>query len=181
MTPDLEAAVRRVAPFVAHDKKARDALQRVLVEPTRVAATDRHRLVVVEGAFDVATRTLVDAETLDEVDGVDDFPDLDRILAAPEGATSVTVAVAELLDAIEAATGTDDEPLAVQLEGGRILLGADAPDPAAYVNAAYLHDAVEAAGTGDVVVEVTGETTPLAVRGTTVLTLLMPVRIRAGR
>lgn len=181
MTSDLAAAVGRVAPFVAHDKKAPDALHRVLVEPTRVAATDRHRLVIVEGAFDVATRTLVDAETLAEVAGVDDFPDIDRFLAAPDGATSVTVAAAALLDAIEAATGADDEPLAVQLDAGRVLLGADAPDPVVHVNAAYLHDAVAAAGSGDVVVEVTGEIAPVALRGTSVLTLLMPVRVRAGR
>jgi len=69
----------------------------------------------------------------------------------------------------------------VQLEGGRVLLGADASEPDAHVDAGYLHDAVEAAGPGEIVVEVTGETTPLAVRGASVLTLLMPVRVRAGR
>jgi DNA polymerase III sliding clamp (beta) subunit (PCNA family) len=181
MTSDLPSAVGRVAPFVARDKKAPDALRRVLVEPTRVAATDRHRLVVVEGTFDVTTRTLVDADTLAEVDGVADFPDIERLLAAPETGTSVTIDATTLLDAIEGATGADDEPLAVQLEAGRVLLGPEATDATTHVNATYLHDAVEAAGTGDVVLEITGETTPLAVRGASVLTLLMPVRVRAGR
>ena len=181
MSSDLAAAVRRVAPFVAHDKKAPDVLRHVLVEPTRVAATDRHRLVIVEGAFDVGARMLVEAETMTEVAGAEQFPDLDRVLAAPDGATSVTVDTAALLEAIEAATGADDEPLAVQVDGGRVLLGAEASSPATHVNGAYLHDAVEAAGPGDVVVEVSGETTPLAVRGSSVLTLLMPVRVRAGR
>ncbi|MEA3055582.1 MAG: hypothetical protein QOD30_1014 [Actinomycetota bacterium] len=181
MTSDLAAAVHRVAPFVAHDKKSPDALRHVLVEPTRVAATDRLRLVVIEGAFDVAARTLVDAETLAEVDGVEGFPDIDRLLAAFDTGTSVTIDAAALLDAVEGATGADDEPLAVQIEGGHVLLGAEATDPATHVNGAYLHDAVEAAGTGEVVVEVTGETTPLAVRGADVLTLLMPVRVRARR
>jgi hypothetical protein len=181
MTSDLTAAVRCVAPFVSHDKKERTALRHVLVEPTRVAATDRHRLVVVEGSFDVPTRALVDPETLAEVDGVDDFPELERFLAAPDGATSVTIDAAALLDAVEAATGGDDEPLAVQLDGDRVLLGAEAPHPCVHVNATYLHDAVEVAGAGEVLVEVTGETAPLAVRGASVLTLLMPVRVRASR
>jgi DNA polymerase III sliding clamp (beta) subunit (PCNA family) len=181
MSSDLPAAIARVAPFVARDAKAPDTLRHVLVEPTRVAATDRHRLVVVEGTFDVSARMLVDARSLAEVDGVDDFPAIDRLLAAPDGATSVTVDAAALLDAIEAATGADDEPLAVQLAGGRVVLGADATAPATHVNAAYLHDAVETAGSGSIVVEVTGETTPVAVRGADVLTLLMPVRVRAGR
>ena len=181
MSSDLSAAVRRVAPFVAHDKKSPDALHRVLVEPTRVAATDRLRLVVVEGAFDISGRTLVDAETLAEVDGVDDFPDIDRFLVSPDGAASVSVNATALLDAIEAATGSDDQPLAVQLDGGRVLLGGDAPDPVVHVNAAYFHDAVAVADASDVVVEVTGETAPVAVRGASVLTLLMPVRVRAGR
>ena len=181
MTSDLSAAIRCVAPFVARDKKAPDALRHVLVEPTRVAATDRLRLVVVEGSFDVAARTLVDAETLAEVAGADEFPDIERFLAASDAGTSVTIDAATLLDAIEGATGADDEPLAVQLDGECVLLGAEATVPAAYVNGAYLHDAVETAGAGDVVLEVSGETTPLAVRGASVLTLLMPVRVRAGR
>jgi hypothetical protein len=169
-----------VRPAVSRDRKHPAALRCVLVERVgdvvRVVATDRHRLVVHERAAtaDDPQRVLLDPETLEPAPGVaDEFPDYERFLAADPDAVTATMAAADLRRAVEDATD-DDAPLAVMVDEDGVRLGADA---LLYVNSGYLHDAVLAAGDGDLVVTATGDRAPLVVRGHDVVTLLMPVRV----
>lgn len=176
-------AVARVRPAVSRDPKAPAALRCILVEPAgeviRLVATDRHRLVVAEGAGSAPERVLLDPDTLERAD-VDpgEFPDYERFLAGgdPAATTSATVDAVTLLADIEAAAD-DDAPLAVQLGDGDIRLGDAVDAPTLHVDAGYLHDALEAAGAGEVVIEASSPTAPVAVRSDTVVTILMPVRI----
>jgi hypothetical protein len=191
LVDELADALEQVLPAVSRNKKHPAAMHCVLVERAgdiaRVVATDTYRLVVSERPWPAdleITRVLLDPTTLAAAQGVDDeFPDYERLLVAADGASSTaTVDAAELLEAVEEATD-DDAPLAVELREGRVLVGTAASTPTVHVDPRYLHDAVEAvmATDCDVVVEATTETAPLALRGADVLTLLMPVRVRAGR
>jgi DNA polymerase III sliding clamp (beta) subunit (PCNA family) len=177
----LDAAARRVRAAVSRDRKDPAPLRCILVDPVdsgvRVVATDRHRLAVAECAGSVGGRVLLDPDTLEPAaDIAEEFPDYERFLAADAHAASATVAASELLDAIEAALD-DDAPLAVQVTEGEVRLGDAATPPTLHLVADYLHDAVEAAGDADVVLEASGARAPLTVRAPGILTIVMPVLV----
>ena len=177
--------LRAVLPAVSRDRKAPAALRAVLVERAgdvlRVVATDRHRLVVHERPVtgDDPERALLDPDTLEPVTdaSADDFPPYERLLAADPDAAGATADPAALLDTLEA-MADDDAPLGVIVENGAVHLGADA---SVFVDAQYLHDALVAAGGDEVVVEIGGPTSAIAVRSAHVVTILMPVRVATPR
>ena len=177
----LEAAVRSVRTAVSRDRKHPAALRCVLVDPegdvVRVVATDKHRLAVAECAGTLPRRMLLDPDALVEAAGVaDEFPAYERFLAADPGAVCASVDRDELLSALEA-EADDGAPIAVAVVDGEVRLGSAVADPSLHVDAGYLHDALEAAGAGEVVIEASSPTAPVAVRSDTVVTILMPVRI----
>lgn len=187
ITGDLADAVRTVAPAASRDRKAPAALRGVLVERAgdvvRAVATDRHRLMVCErpaGDAPHDLRVLVDPETLAAATGVEDFPAYERFLEAVPGTVSATVDAGAFLADVEA-EADDDAPIAVQVAEGRVRVGAQVDAPTLHVDARYLHDAIEAVGTAELVVEATTERAPLVLRTQGLVTLVMPVLIAAGR
>jgi DNA polymerase III sliding clamp (beta) subunit (PCNA family) len=174
-------AFETVRHAVSRDRKAPAALRCILVERVgdvvRAVATDRHRLVVFEqqATDDDPDRVLLDPGSLEPATGVDgsDFPDYERLLAGDVTGVSATVDGPVLLRTLEDAA--DDGPLAVHVGDDGVRFGEDA---LLHVDPGYLHDALAAAGDGPVVIEASGQTAPLVIRTPSVLTLLMPLRVR---
>ncbi|HVM52562.1 MAG TPA: hypothetical protein VM262_05150 [Acidimicrobiales bacterium] len=183
ISDDLAAAVRLARTAVSRDRKHAAALRCVLVERAgdvvRAVATDKHRLVVCErpaGPTDPA-RVLLDPDTLEPAGDVeDDFPDYERFLPADPAAVATTAHGPSVLRALEEAA--DDGPVSVHVGTDGVRFGGD---DELHVDPDLLHDALELAGDGQVIIEAAGPFAPLAVRAPGLLTLVMPVRVAPAR
>ena len=99
-----------------------------------------------------------------------------RAVAADPAAVATTAHGPSVLRALEEAA--DDGPVSVHVGTDGVRFGGD---DELHVDPDLLHDALELAGDGQVIIEAAGPFAPLAVRAPGLLTLVMPVRVAPAR